>query len=204
MKFIKYSSLLVLVYILVSIELILCTKMITKRHSDYNQGAAQNDLETNDDNSTSTNDEYEYNSDDDDDDDEMCSIDQVLDGLHQYLPDDYEEGKKLPIKKRVDHINETIAIFKRLSVWGESLSARMKPISKRIMSRMSELLYLINLPPECMASLARIGDALQDGQLWAAKCKPLLIIMLYSSRVTLPHVFYIEQIENTMSIAFYL
>src|SRR2546428_598278 len=66
--------------------------------------------------STENNPEIEGNSSDDSDEDyddgpKECSIDSIFDKAPLFIPDDYEEGKKLVPKKKVDHFIETFAIF---------------------------------------------------------------------------------------------
>ena len=72
---------------------------------------------------------------------------------------------------RTDHINETIAIFARLYQYSQNISSKIGPTMKRITPRIMEMIYSIDLSPECMASLVRIGGAINDGNLWALKCK---------------------------------
>jgi hypothetical protein len=131
-------------------------------HSSYNN------------NNTSINeDEGEEEEDAGDDyDEETCSIDTFIDEISgKILPDDYEEGKQLEIKFGTESLNETIAIILRLYHYTQNVSEKLQPYVKRIVPRFAELLPLIDLPSDCLASLATISDAIQDGQQWAFKCK---------------------------------
>jgi hypothetical protein len=110
-------------------------------------------------------DDYDYNSD-------VCSVDLLIDQFLQLiLPQDYEEGKQLDFNRKIEHLNETFAIFKRLHQYSKNVSQKIQPIIKRVMPRISEILLLIDLPSDCMASLVRIGQSAQEGQQWALKCK---------------------------------
>jgi len=109
--------------------------------------------------------------DDNDYSDENCSIDSLIDKFVEHiLPDDYEEGKRLDFNKRSNHLNETIATFKRLHQYSQNVSKKLDPIIKRVMPRITDMLLLIDLPPDCMASLVRIGQSAQNQQQWALKC----------------------------------
>jgi archaellum component FlaC len=104
---------------------------------------------------------------------EVCSVDTVINDLSdQLLPQDYEEGKKLDINRKLKHINETIDTIKRLHQYYNNVSKKMEPIIKRIIPRISDILLSIDLPPDCMASLAMIGQSAQNREQWALKCKP--------------------------------
>jgi len=117
---------------------------------------------------------YDY-----DDSENECSVDTLIDDFVEIiLPEDYEENKQKQIKYNVSHLNETIAIMKRLHQYSQNVSEKMKPIMKRVMPRISEILLLIDLPHNCMASLARIGQSAQDGQLWALKCKFRIVYLI--------------------------
>jgi hypothetical protein len=110
-------------------------------------------------------DDYEDNS-------NVCSTDIFIDQLSEIiLPEDYEQNKNLDFNARVKHLNETIARFKRLHQYSQNVSEKLKPIIKRVMPRISEILLMLDLPPHCMASLTRISQSAQDRQQWALKCK---------------------------------
>ena len=103
---------------------------------------------------------------------DICAIDFVLDHLSEnLLPGDYEENKKLEPKFTVNHLNETIAIIHRLVEYSKNVSEVMKTFMKRVTPRMTDLLLLIDLPPDCLSSLVRIGQSAQEGQIWAMKCE---------------------------------
>lgn len=100
---------------------------------------------------------------------EICSIDAIIDKL---LPEDYEEGKALNISTRVGHINQTFARIDRIIKLLNNYSNNFSPILQKVMARVSTIIYEISLPPECMASIAVIGEAFANRQLWAMKCWP--------------------------------
>lgn len=131
-------------------------------------------------------DENDMNYDDDIDDedyaDNTCSIDEFIDSLAKYLPSDYEEGKrkykqhyrqkkKNEMSKETSHINETIIKIKRLYEYGSNLSSLLQPNIKRYMAKVMEYVYDIDIQPECVASLIKISQGIQNGDLWAIQCK---------------------------------
>ena len=64
---------------------------------------------------------YDYFNDNEDE----CYVDSLIDDLiEKILPDDYEEGKQLDYNKSVKHINETIAIIKRLHQYSQNIRDR--------------------------------------------------------------------------------
>jgi len=103
---------------------------------------------------------------------EVCSVDLLIDKVSEnILPEDYEEVSNFSTDSKPKHLNQTIAIIKRLHQYSQNVSKKIEPIIKRIMPRMSEILLSIDLPSDCMASLTRIGQSAQDGQIWAMKCR---------------------------------
>ena len=66
---------------------------------------------------------------------------------------------------------ESIARLKRLHQYQQNVSRKIEPIIKRLAPRLSEMLFYIDLPSDCMTSLARIGQAARNGERWAIKCK---------------------------------
>jgi ABC-type ATPase with predicted acetyltransferase domain len=112
---------------------------------------------------------------------DFCSIDSVIDySIENLLPTDYEENKKLDPKRKIKHLNETIATFRRLEEYSKNVSEIMKPIMKRVMPRITDILLMINLPPDCMASLARIGQSAREGETWALKCRSYRVFIKIS------------------------
>lgn len=112
-------------------------------------------------------DDYDYG-------EQECTADTVIEiFVNNVLPDDYEESKKLDYKRKLNHYNETIAILRRLHRYGESLKKKVDPILKRLMPRMTELLLLVDLPSDCLSSLARIGQSAKDREYWAIKCESI-------------------------------
>ena len=121
---------------------------------------------------------YNVNYDYFDDNEDECYIDSMFDDLiEKILPDDYEEGKQLDYNRKYKHLNESIAIINRLHQYSQNVSKKFEPIMKRITSRMTESLVLIDLPPDCVSSLVRIGQSAKDGQKWALKCNVLIPII---------------------------
>jgi len=131
------------------------TEITTKKSSSEETGTISYEEEDYDDYETS----------------DVCTIDIVIDYLSEsLLPGDYEETKKLKPKYKVDHFNETVGIIKRLDQYSKNVSQIMEPIMKRLTTRMTDLLLMLDLPPDCMASLARIGQSVQDGEMWGLRC----------------------------------
>lgn len=100
--------------------------------------------------------------------DDSNSIDSLINKL---MPDDLEEGQRLNVSENVDNMNQTIAIINRLTDYIEKTMNGFKSISQQLKMRFSELLLSTDLPHECLAALIRINNGINEGQLWALKCK---------------------------------
>jgi hypothetical protein len=48
---------------------------------------------------------------------------------------------------------------------------KITPFAKRLGSRMSDILFEIDLQPECLKSVFMIMDGIRRGELWALRCK---------------------------------
>lgn len=106
-----------------------------------------------------------------DNDDQRCSADAIIDQLNAIiLPEDYEDGKR-NIKDHFESFNDTFKSMLRLQEYQRNVSAKMSELNKRISSRLTEVFMTIDLPSECMSSLVRIMTGVQNGDLWALKCK---------------------------------
>ena len=107
----------------------------------------------------------------DDNDDERCSADAIIEQFNwMILPDDYEEGKN-NVKDRFESFNQTIEVIARLNQYNKNVSQKMSEFHKRISNRLSEVLMTVDLPSECMTSLIRIVNGVNNEDLWALKCK---------------------------------
>jgi hypothetical protein len=99
-----------------------------------------------------------------------CSADEIIDQFIDILtPDDYEEGKT-NIKYEILNFEETLEALNRLQQYSRNVSAKMSDFSKSIYSRIYDVFMEVDLSPECMKSLARVGSAIRNGELWALKC----------------------------------
>ena len=99
-----------------------------------------------------------------------CSDEHIINHMIDiFAPEDYEEGKR-NIKTRFETFNDTLHAIYRLTDYVYNISRKMSEINKRLNNRFSEVLMNIDLPYDCMRSLIRIGQAAQDGELWALKC----------------------------------
>ena len=108
---------------------------------------------------------------DDDNNDQRCSADAIIEQFNSIiLPDDYEEGKH-NIKNRIESFNESLLASIRLEQYSHNVSEKMSELNKRIVNRLSEAMMTLDLPPECMTSLVRIMNGVNNGDLWALKCK---------------------------------
>ena len=114
----------------------------------------------------------DYEEDDYDEDEDECTVDTFIDHYTELLlPEDYEEGKRLDFTQKSYTFSESISRIKRLHQYQQNVSKKVDPIIKRLAPRLSELLFYIDLPSDCMASLVRIGKAAKNGERWAMKCK---------------------------------
>ncbi|XP_054166939.1 nose resistant to fluoxetine protein 6-like [Oppia nitens] len=98
-----------------------------------------------------------------------CSADDMIDFFVDKLtPDDYEESKQ-NIKHTFGSLNETIKAFNRLEIYGKNVSEKLSKFTKRMNSRVTEVLMEMDLEDQCMQSLARIMNSARDGEIWAIK-----------------------------------
>ena len=110
-----------------------------------------------------------------DSDDGQCSADAIIEQMTAiFTPDDYEEGKQ-NIKDSFENFNQTLIAINRLQQYTQNISEKMSEFSKRLSNRLSEVLMTVDLPPDCMNSLVRIGSAAKNGDLWALKCMDIRI-----------------------------
>ncbi|XP_054166941.1 uncharacterized protein LOC128964377, partial [Oppia nitens] len=98
-----------------------------------------------------------------------CSADDMLDFfIDKLTPDDYEEGKQ-NIKHRIGSLNEAIEAIYRLQIYGNNVSEKLSEFNKRMNSRVAEVLMEMDLEDQCMQSLTRIMNGVNDGDFWALK-----------------------------------
>ena len=116
--------------------------------------------------------EYDYGEGDEEGDDDDCTVDEFIDHYTELLlPEDYEEGKQLDFTQKSYTFSESIARIKRLHQYQKNVTRKIDPIIKRIIPRLSEMLFYIDLPSDCMSSLVRIGQAARNGEKWALRCE---------------------------------
>ena len=102
---------------------------------------------------------------------DVCSPDEIMAKMVDILlPEDYEEGKD-NIKTEITSINEVLESMNRFHEYRLNVSRKMTEFTETMNSRLSETLKTIELPTDCMTSLARIISAAKNGELWAMKCK---------------------------------
>lgn len=101
--------------------------------------------------------------------DELCEIDALIE---QILPEDYTVAANFQLgeSSHVAHINETFLILNRLVSLAHNYSATFSPLAQRVFTRLSFLLYEVQLSPQCMASLHSLVTASSRNELWAMKC----------------------------------
>ncbi len=103
-----------------------------------------------------------------------CTAEQFLNNLNftNFLPDDYESLRNEKISRNVLHINQTYQKFKRLENYVQKLSRNedLSKIFNLIHSRAYEMVYELDLQPECLSSLLRIATAMREKKIWALKC----------------------------------
>ncbi|CAG2102496.1 unnamed protein product, partial [Medioppia subpectinata] len=63
--------------------------------------------------------------------------------------------------------SESIVKFKRLDQFQKNVTKKLDPIMKRVAPRLSEFLFYIDLPSDCMTALARVGQAIRAQETWA-------------------------------------
>jgi len=103
-----------------------------------------------------------------------CTAEQFLNNLDftNFLPDDYESLRNEKISRNVLHINQTYEKFKRLENYVQKLSRNedLNKIFNLIHLRAYEMVYELDLQPECLSSLLRIVTAMREKKFWALKC----------------------------------
>ena len=106
---------------------------------------------------------------------DQCPPDEIIDRFLEILtPDDYDEGKA-NIKNELKSFDEFLSAQNRIQEYGRNVSDRLSEFTKRLNGRMSEATMEVNLSPDCMKSLVRIGTAARNGELWALKCKSFVL-----------------------------
>ena len=136
----------------------------------YSEGLNESHFNHRFNSSLNSTDDYEYNSEEEDE--EECSLDIFIDEyIYPLLPEDYEENKKLDFTQKSFTFHETINRIKRLNEYKTNISRKSEPILKQLGLRLSELLFYMDLPADCMTGMARIGEAAKNQELWALKCK---------------------------------
>jgi len=110
---------------------------------------------------------------DNDEDNETDNGNQCLDIdlLKEFTPDDYDDGKMLKPNKRVSHINDTLIVLNRLRKLSINWMNNMQSLRRKLLPQMSDLIYMIDLPPECLLAYANIIKGMSNGELWSFKCK---------------------------------
>ncbi len=156
----KSRYLLIFSYFLFNCNLVFPQNGVLMNESDYNM-----------------NEESEYfdiGLDEDIDEENDCTAEQFLNNLNftNLLPDDYESLRNEKISRNVLHVNQTYEKYKRLESYVQKLSRNqeLSKIFNLIYSRAYEMVYELDLQPECLSSLLRIVTAIREKKFWALKC----------------------------------
>ncbi len=156
--YIKNKYFLILSYFILNFNLIFSQNEIFLNESDY-------DLEEESDNFGVDLDQMFYK-------ENSCSTEQFINNINfsNFLPDDYEN-----ISRNVLHINQTYEKFKRLEKWVQKISRNenLRKVFNFMRSRAYEMVYEIDLQPECLSALLRVVTAMQEKKLWALKCNEI-------------------------------
>jgi hypothetical protein len=117
---------------------------------------------------------FDIGLDEDIDEENDCTAEQFLNNLNftNLLPDDYESLRNEKISRNVLHVNQTYEKYKRLESYVQKLSRNqeLSKIFNLIYSRAYEMVYELDLQPECLSSLLRIVTAIREKKFWALKC----------------------------------
>lgn len=161
--YIKNKYFLILSYFILNFNLIFSQNEIFLNESDY-------DLEEESDNFGVDLDQMFYK-------ENSCSTEQFINNINfsNFLPDDYENMKNEKISRNVLHINQTYEKFKRLEKWIQKISRNenLRKVFNFMHSRAYEMVYEIDLQPECLSALLRVVTAMQEKKLWALKCNEI-------------------------------
>jgi hypothetical protein len=155
------------------ITIIVLISLISKAQEDYELNE-ENESES-ENNSTH---EIEFSSGDgmeEPNEENHCSAKEFITNLNisHYLPDDYENMKNENISRIVPHINHTFAKFERLMNWAKKVydDKELNEAFKAIRSMSYDMVYELDLEPECLSAFLRIVNGMQKGKTWAFKCK---------------------------------
>lgn len=161
--YIKNKYFLILSYFILNFNLIFSQNEIFLNESDY-------DLEEESDNFGVDLDQMFYK-------ENSCSTEQFINNINfsNFLPHDYESMKNEKISRNVLHINQTYEKFKRLEKWIQKISRNenLRKVFNFMRSRAYEMVYEIDLQPECLSALLRVVTAMQEKKLWALKCNEI-------------------------------
>ncbi len=97
-----------------------------------------------------------------------CPVDYIIDKL---TPDDYEDWKSGDISWNVDNINKTVLRINRLVNYSTKVFDKITPFVKRLGSRISDVLFEIDLQPKCLMSVFMIMEGIRRGELCALRYK---------------------------------
>jgi hypothetical protein len=105
-------------------------------------------------------------------DNNVCIFDNLIEKL---TPNDLEEGKRMKINKYVNNINETVHRIYRLKDLAENAT---NILFKTFLPQFYEFGYETDLSPQCLSALIRIFEAMNNAELWSAKCKAFNTLLI--------------------------
>lgn len=95
-------------------------------------------------------------------------VEDVFDAAMNTLFPQGQIQKDVKVVRVVPSINDTVKILEKLQNGFQNF---VEPLAKKLTPKVGELVYDIELSPECMASLLNIGRAIQANEPWAMRCK---------------------------------
>jgi len=97
---------------------------------------------------------------------------------YDFIEKNIEESsnEKKNLTNNYDNSTElNISFNDRMKDIFQSMTENIIPVENKIKQRFNEFLLSLELPADCLASYARIINAMQKSELWAFKCKLCLI-----------------------------
>ena len=152
---------LLIIYLL---SILLFTVIIVKSSEsvdDYETSDEEEDQNVlNSTSKTNSSDDYDYSDKLDD-----CPKETFLDRARKL----HEEGRHLPLTKHVKHINETFALLQNVKNVFRTLFGISDREKHKIIEFLSEIDFRAST--ECMNSMVKVFQAIQNTELWALKSK---------------------------------
>ena len=104
---------------------------------------------------------------------EKCPINYLIDRFSEsVVPEDYQAvNSEEDVYEPVGHLNKTMDKLDRLNTWVKNVSDKFDYVTKRITSRVAEMVMEMDINAECRNSLVRIARGIENSETWANQCE---------------------------------